>query len=83
MEDLFRSEADKSKLVNELLEAHYSKRGTVGKVKEVKINKSQQAVEPLLSIPGVEKASEAKCKGTHYPNRKDCGKKDCPWKGIK
>lgn len=35
----------------------------------------------LLNIPGVELASAAKCKGTHFMSRKDCGKLDCPWKG--
>lgn len=46
---------------------------------------SEELKPPKLArdIPGVELASEAKCKGTHYMSRKDCGKLDCPWKGIK
>jgi hypothetical protein len=32
-----------------------------------------------LNIPGVVRASEAVCNGTHYMNRSNCGKPGCPW----
>lgn len=51
---------------------------------EVKPTKSKTpGIKELTKIPGVVKAPEAVCKGTHFMSRKDCGKPGCPWAGIK
>jgi len=66
-----------SGLINKLLDDY---RGPKSKPKELTIKHEtvQGRLDPL-SIPGVVKASEAKCLGTHYMNRVNCGKPECPW----
>ena len=44
------------------------------------IEKASKTINEIVeTIPGIEKASKAKCKGDHYMSRKDCGKIGCPW----
>lgn len=50
-------------------------------VRKSGIRLKQEIPKEVLAIPGVEKASKARCKGTHYMNRHDCGKPLCLWAG--
>lgn len=90
-DERFEKEQKKSELINKLLAEHYGP-GFAEQIHNIakaqkKFDKPTPATkkpkESPLDIPGVERASEAKCKGEHYMSRKNCGKQECPWSFIK
>jgi hypothetical protein len=84
-DERFADEEKKSELINALLAEWYtdeplpSPKLKLPPIKKRPPSAKKEKVPALLAIPGVERASEAKCKGSHYMSRVDCGKPGCPW----
>lgn len=80
-DERFDKEQKKSALVNELIAKHYGAFETVNRIlAEAPLGKGTvEQLKALAAIPGIERASEAKCRGTHFMDRTNCGKRACPW----